>query len=341
MAQTAQQMTSRRKAKMIASGRRRIAVLLLPMFFAVLLLFLLCAETHAEKKIGILLWNKQPRYLQNVKGLRDSLKQQGFGEPAVTFTIESANGNKLTAVKKARQFVSEKMDMVITVGTTATVIAANEIKNIPLVFVMVWDPVSSNVAKSWKSSGNNTTGASSRTSGPDLLLALKHFPQVKTVAVLYTPGEKNSEIQVKEFMAEQDKMQIKIVPVPLNESAIVQPLVSDVASHVDAICLAGSSVIGDNLAIIVEIATKRGVITASQSEDLVESGALLGITVDPYTIGRLAGKKAALVLNGAKPSSIPIESGQKFDLLLNRKTATAGQFQIPKSIMKAVTRIVE
>jgi putative tryptophan/tyrosine transport system substrate-binding protein len=308
---------------------------------AFLVLSLFCEHTHAETKIGILMWNKQPRYLQNTTGVLDYLKQQGFREPGVKVIVESADGNKVKAVEMAHAFVAAKMDLVITVGTTATVIGANEIKDIPLVFVMVWDPVGSKVAKSWKSSGNNTTGASSKTSALNLLQSLKKFSAVKKIAVLYTPGERNSEIQLKEFLAEQEKAQIKIIPVPLKDQEMVGTLMADVVTRVDAVCLAGSSVIGTNLHAIVDIATKAGVITASQSEDLVEGGALLGITVDPYAIGLLAGKKAVQVLKGTKPSSIPIEAGKKFDLLLNMKTAKAGQFQIPQAFMKAVTKIVE
>ncbi len=314
----------------------------LSVFAMVFFIFLIhVAEARAEKKIGVLLWNNQQRYIDNKRGIIDYLKQQGFKEPEVKFTVESADGNKSRAVESARKFIAAKMDMVITVGTTATVIAANEIKDIPLVFIMVWDPVESKVAKNWESSGNNTTGSSSKTSASKLLVAIKEVAAVKKVAVLYTPGERNSEIQLKEFEAEQDNFKIKIVPVPLSGKEMVSAILSDVVTKVEAICLAGSSVIGDSLPTIVDIATKAGVITASQSEDLVERGALLGITVDAYAVGRLAGEKAVKVLKGAKPSSIPIEPLKKLDLIVNMKTAKAGQFQLPPEFMKTVTRTIE
>ncbi|MDD5434669.1 MAG: ABC transporter substrate-binding protein [Nitrospira sp.] len=293
------------------------------------------------KKIGILLWNDQPRYLQNTQGVKDYLKQHGYGEPNVKFTIDNAGGNKLKALESSRKYINAKMDMVITVGTSATVIASNEIKNIPLVFVMVWDPVESKIANDWKSSGNNTTGASSKTSTTKLLSALQEFGNVKRVAVLYTPGERNSEIQLQEFEAEKDSFNVTIIPVPLSNNNMVAPILSDVVKRVDAICLAGSSVVGDSLTTIVDIATKANVVTASQSEDLVERGALMGITVDPYAVGKLAGEKALKILKGAKPSAIPIEPLSKLDLIINMKTAKAGKFIITPDFLKKVSRKIE
>lgn len=314
-------------------------------FCAIVLVFstltLHSAEAGVPKKIGLLLFNEQDRYIENKNGVIDQLKQQGFGAPVVKFTIENAGGNKAKAAELARKFIAEKMDMVIPIGTSAAVVAANEIKDIPIVFVMVWDPIESKIAKDWKSSGNNTTGASSKTSASRLLRVMKELAGVKKVAVLYTMGEKNSEIQLKEFEAEQGNFNIRIVRVPLNDKEAVTSILTVVVRSVEAVCLTGSSVVGDNIPIIVDIATKAKVITASQSEDHVERGALLGITVDAYAVGRLAGAKAVKILKGTKPSSIPIEPLKKLDLIINMKTAKAGQFQIPLSFMKKVSRTIQ
>ena len=105
--------------------------------------------------------------------------------------------------------------------------------------------------------------------------------------------------------------------------------------------LTGSSIIGETVPTIVDIANKAKVVTISHLDDLVEKGALLGVCVNSYRVGRLAGKKAVRILKGAKPSSIPIEPEKKVDIILNRKTAQAGQFQIPGSFMRKVTKTIE
>jgi putative ABC transport system substrate-binding protein len=205
----------------------------------------------------------------------------------------------------------------------------------------VFDPVDSKIAQDWKSSGNNTTGSSSQTSTPTLLSSLKQLAQIKTLAVLYTPGEKNTEAQLKDLEALQNDFQIKVLPVALKSRTDVVPQVSVLQGKADAVLLTGSSIIGDMAAQIVVLANKAKLITATQSEDHLDKGVLLGVTVDPIAVGRLAGKKAAMVLRGAKPASIPIEALKTSDVIVNLKTANAIGLQVSASFRKAATRVLE
>lgn len=93
--------------------------------------------------------------------------------------------------------------------------------------------------------------------------------------------------------------------------------------------------------LIVDIANKAHVIAITHLDDLVEKGALLGICANSDHIGHLVGKKAVQILKGAKPLSILIEIDKKLDIILNMKTAKAGQFQIPLSFIKKVTKTIE
>ncbi|HKC12350.1 MAG TPA: ABC transporter substrate-binding protein [Vicinamibacteria bacterium] len=308
---------------------------------AALLLFGVLPAASAETRIGVLLWNPQLRYEQCKDGAIEQLRQEGFKEPEVTFVIEQANGNKTTVIELARKFHAAHMNLVIPVGTSAAVAVAAEIKDAPVVFAFVFDPVDSKIAQDWKSSGNNTTGSSSQTSAPTLLSSLKQLAPVKTLAVLYTPGEKNTEAQLKDVEALQGDSQVKVLPVALKSRADVVPEVSVLQGKAEAVLLTGSSIIGDMAAQIVVLANKAKLITATQSEDHLDKGVLLGVTVDPIAVGRLAGKKAAMVLRGAKPASIPIEALKTSDVIVNLKTAKAIGLPVPAAFRRAATRILE
>jgi len=58
-------------------------------------------------------------------------------------------------------------------------------------------------------------------------------------------------------------------------------------------------------------------------------------------VGRLTGEKAAMVLRGAKPSSIPIGHLEKLEMTINLRTMKAGGFQPSPSFMKSVTKSIE
>ncbi|MBK5275781.1 MAG: ABC transporter substrate-binding protein [Desulfuromonadales bacterium] len=317
---------------------------ILMIFFLIVLVSTIGTPAGAarpEKKIGVLMWSEEVEYYEVSKGVMDQLKKEGFGGPEVKFTVENARGGKSKLAEMARRFAAAKMDMIVSIGTTATLAAAREIKDAPLVFAYVYDPVESGIARKWGNSGNNTTGASSRVSLSKLVNCLQEFAPVTRLAVLYTPGEKNSEALLKELQNVLAGSRIKVFPVILSgEEEVVQSL-SVIVPTVDAIYLSGSSIVGNKVATIVDMATKANVITITHRAELAKQGVLLGVAADPYLVGRLAGAKAVKVLKGAKPSSIPIESLGRHDVMLNMKTVKAGRFQVSPSFMKSVTKVIE
>ena len=102
------------------------------------------------------MFSKEARYIEAEKGIKDKLREGGFGEPKTTFIVEQADGNKARAAELVQKFAAEKLDLIITLGTAATVPVSREIKDVPIVFCIVYNPVEAGIAKDWKSSGNNT-----------------------------------------------------------------------------------------------------------------------------------------------------------------------------------------
>ncbi len=303
--------------------------------------FLFSPAARAEKKVGIFLFSEETRYQEAAKGIMDKLHEEGFGEPATTFIMENAGANKARAVEIVRKFAAGKMDLIFTVGTSSTLAMIGKIKDVPVVFATVYDPVETGIAKGWKSSGNNTTGTSTKLPMSILLDNLKEFGTVKRLAVLYTPGEKNSEATVKDMQEIQSNYQIKIVPVPMTRDEDVAQVLPAVIHTSDAIFITGSNLIDSKILMIVNMATKANVVTISHLADLIEKGVLLGITTDSYAGGRLAAEKAIRIFKGSKPSSLPIETLKKYQVMLNMKTLQAGQFQIPQEFMKKVNREIK
>ena len=306
-----------------------------------LTLALFSIEAGAEKRIGVLLFSEEARYIEATKGFMDTLKERGFGEPQTKIIIENAGGNKAKVAELVQKFAAAKMDLIFTLGTSATTAVAREIKDVPIVFSVVYDPVEAGIAKNWKSSGNNTTGTSSKVPMSKLMDSLKVFAPVKRLAVLYTSGEKNSEAQLKDLQGIQADYGIKVVPVPLTRTEEVAQLLPVVIRSTDALYVTGSNLVNSQISIIVDMATKGKVITITHLDDLVEKGVLLGVCSDSYPMGRLAGEKAVKILKGARPSSIPIELLKQCDVMINLKTAKAGDFQVPPDFMKTVRRTIK
>jgi putative ABC transport system substrate-binding protein len=298
-------------------------------------------EAQAEKRIGILMFSEETRYNEAMTGITDRLGEEGFSEPNTRFIIENAGANKARAAELVRKYSAEKMDLIITLGTSMTVPVAREIKDVPIVFGVVYDPVAAGIAKDMKSSGNNTTGATTMFPMAKVIDVLMAFRKVGRLAVLYSPGEKNSEAQLKDLQAIQHAYGIRIIPVPLTKKEDVGRVLPEVARTSDALYVTGSNLVNSQLPTIVDVATKSGVVTITHLDDLVAKGVLLGVCSDSYQNGRLVGEKAKRILNGAKPSSIPIEPPGEQYVMINMKTARAGRFTIPEEFMKKDIRKVQ
>lgn len=305
------------------------------------LLGLVSGQAHAEKRIGVFMFSEETRYVEAAKGIKDRLIEAGFGEHKVTYIVEKADGNKARAAEIVKKLAAQKLDMILSLGTSSTVPLSREIKDVPIVFSMVYDPVEAGIAASWKSSGNNTTGSSPLVPMSTLMDSLKKFAPVKRLAVLYTPGEKNSESQLRDLQEVQDKFQIKMIPVRLTKKEEITQLLPEVMRSADALFITGSNLINSQVVSIVEMATKARMITITHLEDLITKGVLLGVCAVPYDVGRHAGDKAVKILKGAKPSSLSIDAATKSAVLLNVNTVKKGGFVVPAEFMKSVTRKIE
>jgi putative ABC transport system substrate-binding protein len=299
------------------------------------------SEARAEKKIGVLLWTDAQNYTDSLKGIMYQLKKEGFVEPKTTFIKENAEGDKVKASALAQKFAAAKLDMVIVIGTSAAIAAAKEIKDVPIVFSTVFDPVEAQIIKDLKSSGNNVTGASNKISMSIMMKVLKELQPVKKLGALYQPNEKNSVSHLKDLLEAQNNAQIKVVPIPITAKEDLIRLLPDALDTTDAIYICGSTIIGEMIPTVAEMAIKAKKITVTHLVERVEKGMLLGVVADSYAVGLLAGEKAVKVLKGAKPSSVPIGMLKKPELYLNMKTAKAGQFQIPPAFIKKVTKTIE
>ncbi len=314
-------------------------LLLSGMAFLVMAIFSM--EAQAETKIGVLMFSEEARYLEALKGIKEKLAEGGFGENNTAFIIENAKANKGRAAELVQQFAATKPDLIITLGTSATVPVSREIKDVPIVFSVVYDPVGAGIVKTWQSSGNNTTGVSSKVPLSKLMECLGNFRHAKRLAVLYTAGEKNSESQLKELQETQKYYDFKIIPVRLTNIDDIRQLLPEVLRTADAVFITGSNLVDSGISLIMDMTVNAKVITITHLEDLVEKGALVGVCQNAYSMGRLAGEKAVSILKGAEPSSIPIETPKEYDVLLNMKTAKEGRFEIPPGLMEIVTKTIE
>lgn len=299
---------------------------------------ILSGAASARTKVGFVLFNaKEPRYTTTRDAAVDYLRNNGFDAEKVELVMTDGKGKKEGVEAAIKKLQAENVDVYVGLGTSAAVPLAQEIKDKPVVIGMVFDPIGSKIINDWNSSGNNVTGASNFV---DVSTFMRRFIKrsegtftIKRVQVLYAPSEKNAQLQMQDVRSVEKDLGIQVTPVPLNSLADVNAWAKALKGNADLVFLTGSNIVGTHIAKIVDATIKARVPTATHLDDLVDRGALFGLVAQPVDVGHLTGQAIVKVLNGADPSSIPVQFPEP-KLLINRKTQTAGGFTIPPAIQQ-------
>jgi len=319
---------------------RRLFILAL--MAAVLGLYIPSSLFAQEKiKIGIVRYSEESGYPDGQKGALSELRKEGFDESKVDFDIRTAEGSKDKLIEILKEFRAKNPNLIIPLGTTTVIEAYNEFKDIPIVATIVFDFVGAGVAKSWESSGTNVTGTSSFVDLSTMIQTLRQVSPVKRLGVLYNEKEVNAALQLDELKKIEAKMGFVIIAANVATAEEAGDVTRSLVGQVDSIFITGATTVGKGLKDIVEVANKSKIPTVAHLADRSEKGVLVVVSADPLKLGELAGKKAAQVLRGAKPTDIPIEMLKSYSIALNLKTAKAMGIRFPAALLRAATKIVE
>ncbi len=293
-------------------------------------------------KVGILLFSSESGYPTSSKGILEGLKKEGFDETKVDFDIRNAQGNNENVTLIAKEFVDKKVNLIMPIGTPAAIGVYKIEKVIPIVFSNVFDALSAGIAKSLESSGTNATGSSTWVEMYNIVKVLRQICPGKRIGVLYTDTEKQTIAQLESFKKLQDTLGIIVIAVnvakPDDAVGAAQSLVEQ---QVDSIFITGGTIVGKSIPAILEVVNKAKIPTAAHLPDRVKKGVLLAVSGDSFKVGELAGKKAAQVLKGAKPTNIPIEPLTFYDITINAKTAEVIGLTIPAKLLESAKEVIK
>lgn len=272
------------------------------------------------------------------KGVMDELAANGFEDRKnVRITFSNAQGSVVIASQIAQQFVALKPQVIIAIATPSAQAMINAAKNttIPIVFAAVTDPIGAKLVKNLEHPGENVTGTMSIAPMDDQIeFVTKLYPDIKTLGILLNYAEANSVNLLKLAEDSARKNNIKIVTRAAANSAEVKPSILSIINKVDGIFLLQDNTIASALPIVLNTALRYKKPVFSAYLAAVESGALAGLAIDDYKIGRQTGKIAVRILKGEKPADIAVESPKDMESAINLNTAKALDFQISDSELK-------
>ncbi|MEB3702446.1 ABC transporter substrate binding protein [Candidatus Bealeia paramacronuclearis] len=304
------------------------------LFYAILPIFLGGATLNAHS-VFISQVVDHPALNSTVEGLRAGLNSQGFEENKnLEIKIESAQANAAMAGQIAGKFANQNPDVVVGVGTlSAQSFLKYALKGqVKLVFSSITDPKSAGLTDSPHIQGVSNFIALE----PQLQLFQKIQPNLKTLGILYNPGELNSIEIVKKLKELCPKFGIALFKQTITKTSEVPQAAQKLAPQVDAIFISNDNTALSALQSIVKVGKPVYV----SDTDAVALGAVAAFGPNQYEVGVQTGVMIARLLNG-EMTSPSIEYPSKSDLYINLEAANKLGLEIPDEVLKNATKILE
>ncbi len=275
------------------------------------------------------------------QGLLDGLKAKGYVEGKnLEFEYKTAQGNPAIAVQIARQFVGENPDVLVGIATPTAQALVSATKSIPVVFTAVTDPVGAKLVKSMEKPGKNVTGLSDLSPVEQHVELIQELlPNVKSIGVVYNPGEANAVSLMDLLKASTEKHGIKLVEATALKSADVQSATQAIADKSDIIYALIDNTVASAIEgmIVAANQAKKPVFGAATS--YVERGAVASLGFDYYQIGVQTADYVAAILEGAAPGSLDVKVAKGSDLVINKTAAEKLGMTIPQSVLDRATSV--
>jgi len=245
----------------------------------------------------------------------------------------------------AQELVGLKPDIIVTDSTPATVALQRETRTIPIVVAGVADPVASGVVARLDRPSGNVTGFANYEgplAGKWLELLSEIAPGLKRAGIMFNPDT----APVSSYLAslETAARSLKVVP-------IIAPLHSDLEIETAIVALGrepggGLVFLPDIFTVahrapIISAATRNNVPAVYRLSSFARDGGLLSYGPDNVDILRRAATYVDRILRGEKPGDLPVQLPTKFEMVVNRKTASALGLTIPPSILLRADEVIE
>lgn len=265
--------------------------------------------------------------------------------PDARFDLQNANGEISTASSIAQKFKSQKVTLVVGIATPTAQALVNAIKDRPVIFSAVTDPVGAGLIASLEKGEPNVTGISDMTPVRAQIELLNRLTPIRTLGHVYTSSEANAVSLAAIARQVCQEMGITFVETTVSNSAEVKQAVQTIAGRVDGIYISNDNTVVSALAAVADVASKQRIPVMSADPSSAEATPVLAAWgFDYYKMGRATGRLVVRILKGEKPEAIPtlfMTEASDVDLLINLDVAGELGLTVPDDVLATATTIIE
>jgi putative ABC transport system substrate-binding protein len=302
------------------------------------------------RRIGVLMAHAEndAEFHDYLAAFREGLQKLGWVEGR-NIQIDSRWGaldDAEARQRSAKELIALQPDLILTQNTPPTATMLEQTRAIPVVFVIVADPVGSGFVQSLARPGTNATGFTimePTIAGKWLELLKEIAPRINRAAFLFNPATTPyRDIYLKPFQAAAASLALEAIAAPVHDT---QELESVVAAHArepnGSLVVMPDGFLNVHRAEIVLLAAHYHVPAVYPWRFFAETGGLLTYGSVQGDMFRTAATYVDRILKGEKPADLPVQAPVKYELIVNLKTAKALGLDVPPLLQQRADEVIE
>jgi ABC-type uncharacterized transport system substrate-binding protein len=276
---------------------------------------------------------------------REGLRERGYIEGKnVTIEYRWADGDYGRLPTLAAELVQLNVDLILTHGTPGARAAKDATTIIPIVVAIAGDAVATGLVPSLARPGGNLTGSTfffPEMNAKRLEMLKEALPTLKRVAVLLNDDNRGNVVTFDAMVKTARSINVEVVQVATRNpddferafTQITRGGAQAVVVYEDALFLAQAA----RLAALAE----RHRLPSIGFREYADDGGLLGFGVDFPAVWRRAAGFVDRIFKGARPADVPMQQPEKFDTVVNLRTAKVLRLAIPPRVLQRADRVIE
>lgn len=303
------------------------------------------AQQRPNPVVGFLRPNKAEDAGHLVAAIRQGLREAGYPADKVVMEFRWADDHEERLPKLAAELVAVPVAVIVAGSFPAARAAKAATASIPIVFVTGADPVTEGLVSSLNRPPGNITGVSFYDVpiiGKRIALLRELVPKAELIAVLQDPNSATHQTETRELASAVHAMGQKIITLKAGNEQEISAAFSTLAkSGAGALLVGGGSFFNGRRGQLVGLAALHAIPASYFTAAIVGAGGLMSYGASLTDAYRRAGVYAARILDGEKPSNLPVELPSKFELAINLRTAKTLGLSVPPSLLARADEVIE
>jgi len=259
-------------------------------------------------------------------GFIAALKDAGIEEGKnLKIDFNSAQGEPSNSKTISQKIAGDKSDLALGIATLPSLHLSEDVKDKPVLFAAVTDPVGSGIISQMDAPGGNISGAADTNPEATAQLAefvSKQFPNIKKLGLVIYEGEANAVVMAENADTQFGKYNIEIVRASITNSSEIKQAAESLIGRVDGFFVTLDNMVVSGVDPLIELANANDLPFFASDRDTVEKGAFAAVGFKYFDHGYQVGQMAVEILkNGKNPGEMKVTVPDKLDFIFNLKAA--------------------